>query len=241
MSTEATKQAMGNDAEMEFLLKMASSMASADPLQEVLRQIVDFAASVVSCDSCFLYALEDGELILRASKNAHADVVDRLKLRLGQGITGWVAEHGEPVAVALNASQDPRFQLFKDLPEDRFEAFLSVPILCRGRIVGVINLQNRDPHEYTEREIKLISTIGFLVGAEIEMARLESENVHLSEKLETRKIVERAKGILQRELKITEEEAYLTIQRQSRQRRKSMKEVAEAIVLSEDVKRSLSE
>ena len=113
--------------------------------------------------------------------------------------------------------------------------------LCRGRIVGVINLQNREPHEYTEREIKLISTIGFLVGAEIEMARLESENVHLSEKLETRKIVERAKGILQRELKITEEEAYLTIQRQSRQRRKSMKEVAEAIVLSEDVKRGLSD
>jgi uroporphyrinogen-III synthase len=86
----------------------------------------------------------------------------------------------------------------------------------------------------------LISTIGFLVGAEIEMARLESENVHLSEKLETRKLVERAKGILQRELKITEEEAYLTIQRQSRQRRKSMKEVSEAIVLSEDVRRGLA-
>jgi uroporphyrinogen-III synthase len=131
--------------------------------------------------------------------------------------------------------------LFKDLPEDRFEAFLSVPVMCRGRVVGVINLQNREPHEYTEREIMLVSTIGFLVGAEIEMARLESENLHLSEKLETRKLVERAKGILQRELKLTEEEAYLTIQRQSRQRRKSMKEVSEAIVLSEDVKRGLSE
>jgi uroporphyrinogen-III synthase len=232
---------MGNYPEVEFLHKMASRMAAADPLQEVLTQIVDFAASLVSCDSCFLYALEDGELILRASKNAHPDVVDRLKLRLGQGITGWVAEHEQPVAVALNASQDPRFQLFKDLPEDRFEAFLSVPVLCRGRVVGVINLQNREPHEYTEHEIKLISTIGFLVGAEIEMARLESENLHLSEKLETRKLVERAKGILQRELRVTEEEAYLTIQRQSRQRRKSMKEVAEAIVLSEDVKRGLSE
>src|SRR6267378_2934988 len=218
---------MGNNPEVDFLHKMASRMASADPLQEVLAQIVEFAASVVSCDSCFLYSLEDGDLILRASKNAHPDVIDRLKLRLGQGITGWVAEHRQPVAVALNASQDPRFQLFKDLPEDKFEAFLSVPVMCRGRVVGVINLQNRDPHEYSEREI--------------EMARLESENLHLSEKLVTRKIVERAKGILQRELKVTEEEAYLTIQRQSRQRRKSMKEVAEAIVLSEDVKRGLGE
>jgi uroporphyrinogen-III synthase len=59
--------------------------------------------------------------------------------------------------------------------------------------------------------------------------------------LETRKLVERAKGILQRELKLTEEEAYLTIQRQSRQRRKSMKEVSEAIVLSEDVRRGMAE
>ena len=232
---------MGDIPEVDFLHRMASSMAAADPLQEVLTHIVDFAASVVSCDSCFLYALEEGDLILRASKNAHPDVVDRLKLRLGQGITGWVAEHGKPVAVALNASQDPRFQLFKDLPEDKFEAFLSVPVLCRGRVVGVINLQNREAHEYSDREIKLISTIGFLVGAEIEMARLESENTHLSEKLETRKLVERAKGILQRELKINEEEAYLTIQRQSRQRRKSMKEVSEAIVLSEDVKRGMGE
>ncbi len=232
---------MGENQEVEFLHKHGQQHGVRRPSQEVLTHIVDFAASVVSCDSCFLYALEDGELILRASKNAHADVVDRLKLRLGQGITGWVAEHGQLVAVALNASQDPRFQLFKDLPEDKFEAFLSVPVLCRGRIVGVINLQNRDPHEYSEREIRLISTIGFLVGAEIEMARLESENTHLSEKLETRKLVERAKGILQRELRITEEEAYLTLQRQNWQRRKSMKEVAEAIVLSEDVKRGLNE
>src|SRR6202163_5103228 len=169
---------MGNNPEVDFLHKMASRMAAADPLQEVLTQIVDFATTVVSCDSCFLYALEDGDLILRASKNAHPDVVDRLKLRLGQGITGWVAEHKQPVAVALNASQDPRFQLFKDLPEDRFEAFLSVPVMCRGRIVGVINLQNREPHEYSEREIMLVSTIGFLVGAEIAIGR-PAEKKHI--------------------------------------------------------------
>src|SRR5712672_4586368 len=229
------------DSNIDLLHEIGVRLATADEFHDVLTRVVEFASALVKCDSCLIYVLEGEELVLRASKNAHPDVVDRLKLRLGQGITGWVAEHGKPVAVALNASQDPRFQLFKDLPEDRFEAFLSVPVMCRGRVVGVINLQNREPHEYSDREINLISTIGFLVGAEIEMARLGSENLHLSEKLETRKLVERAKGILQRELRVTEEEAYLTIQRQSRQRRKSMKEVAEAIVLSEDVKRGLSE
>jgi AmiR/NasT family two-component response regulator len=84
----------------------------------------------------------------------------------------------------------------------------------------------------------MISTLGFLVGAEIEMARLESENLLLSEKLESRKVIERAKGILQRELGIGEEQSYLALQKESRQRRKSMKEVAEAILLADDLKRS---
>src|SRR5258708_12758931 len=103
---------MGENQEVEFLHKMASSMASADPLHEVLSQIVDFAASVVSCDSCFLYALEEGDLILRSSKNAHPDVVDRLKLRLGQGITVWVAEHTNPLAAAAHAPPPPRLPFF---------------------------------------------------------------------------------------------------------------------------------
>jgi len=149
-----------------------------------------------------------------------------------------VAEHKRPVAVERNAFKDPRFQSFNELPEDRFEAFLSVPVLSRDKLVGVINLQHRQPHMYSQREIRLISTIGFLVGAEIEMARLEGANSELSEQLGTRKAMERAKGILQRELQLSEEEAYLTLQKQSRQRRKSMREVAEAIALSEEIRRA---
>jgi uroporphyrinogen-III synthase len=147
-----------------------------------------------------------------------------------------VAEHQEPVAIAEKAALDPRFQFFHELPEDSYEAFLSVPLMCRGRVVGVINLQHRQHHVYRRREIRLISTVGFLVGAEIEMARLEDANSNLWEQLQTRKVVERAKGILQRDLGFSEEQAYLTLQRQSRQKRKPMKEIAEAIVLSDEVR-----
>jgi uroporphyrinogen-III synthase len=226
------------DPAIGFLHQIGSRMAAADPLHEVLAKIVDFVAAVVKCDSCFLYVLDNKQLVLRASKNPHPEVVDRLKMSVGQGITGWVAEHRKPVAVASNACKDSRFQFFNELPEDRYEAFLSVPILCRNKLVGVINLQHRQPHAHTEAEIQLISTIGFLVGAEVEMARLEEENSQLSEELESRKIVERGKGILQRDLRITEEEAYLMLQKQSRQRRLSMREVAEAIILSEEIKRA---
>jgi uroporphyrinogen-III synthase len=224
--------------EVDFLHEIGSRIAAADPLHEVLGRVVECISAMAKFDSCFVYVLEENELVLRASRNSHADVVDRLKLQVGRGITGWVAEHKRPVAVERNAFNDPRFQSFNELPEDQFEAFLSVPVLSRDKLVGVINLQHREPHIYSQREIRLISTIGFLVGAEIEMARLEGANLELSEQLGARKAMERAKGILQRDLQLSEEESYLMLQSQSRQRRKSMREVAEAIVLSEEIKRA---
>jgi len=223
--------------DVDLLHEIGSRMAAADPLHEVLSRVVDFAVALVHSDSCFIYVLEGDDLVLRASKNAHRESVDRLSMKVGQGITGWVAEHRSPVAIPEKAHGDPRFKSFQELPEDKFEAFLSVPILCRGRLVGVINLQHRQPHAYSQRVMRLISTVGFLVGAEIEMARLETENSKLFEKLEARKVVERAKGILQREMGFTEEQAYLALQHQSRQKRKSMKEIAEAILTSDDLKR----
>lgn len=224
------------DSHVDVLHEITARLNSPDGLHEVLARVVDFASALVKCDSCLIYVLEGDELVLRASKNPHPEVVDRLKLRVGEGITGWVAEHREPVAIPEKAAHDPRFQFFHELPEDSYEAFLSVPLTCRGRVVGVINLQHRQHHVYRQREIRIISAIGFLVGAEIELARLEQANTTLAEQLQTRKIVERAKGILQRDLGLNEEQAYLAIQRQSRQKRKPMKEIAEAIVLSDDVR-----
>src|ERR1700724_3901556 len=218
-----------DDSSVEFLHELGSAWRTADGFHEVLTRVVDFASALVKCDSFLIYVLEDEQLLLRASKNPHPEVVDRLKLQVGQGITGWVAEHREPVAVSKSAAQDPRFRFFHELPEDTYEAFLSLPLMSRGRAVGVINLQHRRPHLHNQKEIRMISTVGFLVGAEIEMARLESENTHLSQKLETRKIVERAKGILQRDLSLDEEQAYLALQRQSRQTRKSMGEGGERV------------
>ena len=224
------------DSPVDLLHEIGGRLATAGGFHEVLDRVVEFASALVKCDSCLVYVLEGEYLVLRASKNAHPEVVDRLKLRVGQGITGWVAEHQEPVAISEEAAQDPRFQFFHELPEDSYEAFLSVPLMCRGRVVGAINLQHRRPHIYKQREIRLISAIGFLVGAEIELARMEEVNSNLTDQLQTRKVVERAKGILQRDLGLSEEQAYLALQKQSRQKRKAMREIAEAIILSEEVR-----
>ena len=224
------------DSPVDLLHEIGVRLATAGGFHDVLGRVVECASDLVKCDSCLIYVLEGEYLVLRASKNAHPEVVDSLKLRVGQGITGWVAEHHEPVAISEKAAYDPRFQFFHELPEDSYQAFLSVPLMSRGRVVGAINLQHRLPHIYKLKEIRLITTIGFLVGAEIELARMEEVNLHLADQLQTRKVVERAKGILQRELGLSEEQAYLALQQQSRQKRKAMREIAEAIILGDEVK-----
>jgi uroporphyrinogen-III synthase len=223
---------------VDFLHEIGSRMAASDPLHTVLNRIVDFACSLIQCDSCFVYVLENDQLVLRASKNPHTDLVDRLGIWLGQGITGWVGWHREPVAIPEKALKDPRFQRFKNLPEDTFEAFLSVPILSRSKLIGVINLQHRKPYYHTEHELRLLTAAGYLVGAELERARLESENIELSDRLESRKHIEKAKGVLQRDFGFDEDTAYKAMQRESRQRRKSMREIAEAILLNDDLRKT---
>jgi uroporphyrinogen-III synthase len=105
-------------------------------------------------------------------------------------------------------------------------------------VVGVINLQHRQPHHHTKREIRLISTIGFLVGAELELARMETEKAQMARQLEDRKLMERAKGLLQRQMNLSEEEAYLTLKKYSRQKRKSVREIAEAILLTDELNKT---
>ena len=227
-----------DDQHLEFLHHISGRLAGADPLHEVLAQIVEFLNVVIGADSCFVYLLEEGHLVLRASKNPHPESLGTIRIPLGEGITGWVAEHREATAVTEGAMRDPRFRAFSQLPEDSFEAFLSVPVMAGGRLIGVVNLQHRQSHQHSQREISLVTTIGNLVGAEVERARLDSVVVQLTGQLETRKLIERAKGILQRDLSMTEEQSYLKLQQESRRRRIPMKQVAQAVLLSDDLRKA---
>src|SRR5882762_11861586 len=100
------------DSNVDLLHEIGVRLATADEFHDVLGRVVEFASALVKCDSCLVYVLEGEELVLRASKNPHAEVLDRLKLQIGQGITGWVAEHLEPVAVSRNASR-PALQVLQ--------------------------------------------------------------------------------------------------------------------------------
>jgi len=168
----------------------------------------------------------------------------KLRIKVGEGVTGWVAENKSAVALGKNASADPRFKRFQTLVEDTYEAFLSVPLVCGGDLIGVVNVHHRLPHEHSAEEIALMTFIGEQLGVTIAKSLLERENARLIEEtaemkreLETRKIVERAKGLLQRKFGISEEDAYFRLRNQSRRLRRPMRALAEAIILSEDLAR----
>ncbi|HLH38748.1 MAG TPA: GAF domain-containing protein [Bryobacteraceae bacterium] len=234
------------ESEMSVLRRVSQIVSSEISLDEMLGEVIGLAAQVTGCDACLVYLVEDEtcEFVLRASLVPHTSDVGQLRLKMGEGVTGWVAENQAPVALAANASEDPRFKIFATLIEDTYEALLSVPLVNRGRAIGVINVHHRHEHAHTEEEISTLAFIGEQMGGAIAKSMLEMENARLAEEtaemkrqLETRKMVERAKGLLQRRYNLTEEDAYLRLRNESRRLRRPMKELAEAIILSEEMSR----
>ena len=174
--------------ELRILHQISRSISCSLDLDQVLKEIVDLVVDVTGCDSCLLYLVDESEpyLFLRASKNPHPRLIGRIALRVGEGITGWVAETAEAVAISSDAGNDSRFKVFNNLPEDKYEAFLSVPIVVPPeRVVGVINVQHREPRNHSEAERTLLSIIGLQVGGAIENARLYEESKRQAQRLAT--------------------------------------------------------
>jgi uroporphyrinogen-III synthase len=215
-------------------------------MDEMLGEVVGLTVQASDCDACLVYLIDHSsdEIVLRASQVPHANDLGNLRIKIGEGITGWVAEHKSVVALPSNAASDARFKRFQTLVEDTYQAFLSVPIVCGGELIGVINVHHRSAHDHSSEEISTLIFIGEQLGVTISKNLLEEENARLLEEtqemkreLETRKLMERAKGILQQNHNITEEEAYLRLRNQSRRLRRPIRELAEAIILAEELHR----
>ena len=136
--------------------------------EAIVSMVVDF----MDCDSCFLYLLHAGELVLCASNNPQPATIGRVRLKMGEGLTGWVARERRLLSISREAYNDPRFKSFGELPEDTFEAFLSAPLIARNRVVGVINVQHRLPHPHTGGEMEVLTTVGEQIGCVLVLARM---------------------------------------------------------------------
>lgn len=235
-----------SESQVSLFHRVSSIVSSNLSMDEMLGEVVGLTVQASDCDACLVYLIDHSsdEIVLRASQVPHAADLGTLRLKIGEGITGWVAEHKSVVALPSNAASDTRFKRFQTLVEDTYQAFLSVPIVSGGELIGVINVHHRDAHDHNSEEISTLIFIGEQLGVTISKSLLEEENARLLEEtqemkreLETRKLMERAKGILQQNHSITEEEAYLRLRNQSRRLRRPIRELAEAIILAEELHR----
>jgi signal transduction protein with GAF and PtsI domain len=227
--------------DVEWVHEIGGHIARGDTLDEALAAAVSFAIDLVNCDRCFIYVRDGAELALWVWKHLDQEEPEHAKLPLGQGYTALLEEHRVPLAVSTNRQEQAEARIFNQWSGDPGETFISVPLLARKNLVGVINLQHNRPRRYNLREVRTLSSVGRLLGTDIGISRLESQNSDLLVELETRKLVERGKGILQRQLGLSEHAAFLAMQDQSQQKKRPIKEIAQAIILSAQVRQSVGQ
>lgn len=179
---ELESQLEHTEQQLRLLQKISRFMVGDLSPAESFQGVVDLVVEFMECDSCLLYLLDGEELVLCASHHPRPETIGKVRLRLGEGLTGWVARERRLLSISREAFTDPRFKLFTDLPEDTFEAFLSAPVIVRNRVAGVINVQHRQPHFHTGGEMELLTTVGEQVGclaalALVDTARLRAARV----------------------------------------------------------------
>jgi len=158
--------------QLRLFQKVSRFMVRELSLQEVLQGVVSLVVEFTRCDACLVYLLDGDDLVLCASNTPHPSTIGKLRMRSNEGLTGWVARERRLLAIPREAYKDPRFKKFGELEEDTFEAFLSAPVIARNRVVGVINVQHRAPHQHTGSEMEVLNTVGEQVGCVLVLARM---------------------------------------------------------------------
>jgi uroporphyrinogen-III synthase len=174
---ELEQQLQRAEQQLRLFQKISRFMVQEMSLQQVLQGIVSLVVEFMECDSCLLYLLDEDELVLCATNSTQASSIGKVRLKLNEGLTGWVARERTLLAISREAYRDPRFKRFRDLPEDTYESFLSAPVIARDRVVGVINVQHMQPHAFTGREMEMLTTVGEQVGCLLVLAQMEPQTV----------------------------------------------------------------
>lgn len=160
------------EQQLRLFQKISRFMVRDLSLQDVLQGIVSLIVEFTQCDACLVYLLDGEELVLCASNTPHPSTIGKLRMRWSEGLTGWVARERRLLAISREAYEDSRFKRFGELEEDNYEAFLSAPVIARNRVVGVINVQHKLPHQHTGSEMEVLTTVGEQVGCVLVLARM---------------------------------------------------------------------
>jgi signal transduction protein with GAF and PtsI domain len=237
MPTKKNSKSAVYAKQLEAISKVSNSITSNLYLEDILKLIVTVTAETMNSKICSLMLLDNkNELVLKATQSMSEIYNKKSHLKIGEGIAGKVALENKPISVH-DISKEPEYK-FKDIAhKEGLRSLLSVPLAVKGKVIGVLNNYTSNPHKFTKDEINILTTVANQAAIVIENAELMVKTKIIQEELETRKLIERAKGLIMKDQGLSEEEAFRKIQKQSMDLRKSMREIAEAIILISNMKK----
>jgi signal transduction protein with GAF and PtsI domain len=221
---------------LEALSKISKAISSDLYLEDILRLIVVVTAEVMKSKICSLWLVDerDNALKIRATQAISEEYLKERSLKLGEGVVGYVAQENKPM-MSYNVLKEPRYKEKELARKEGLVSMLSVPMAVKDKIIGVINCYTSFPHKFTKSEVEVLITVANQAAIAIENAGLIMKAKIIEDELISRKLVERAKGILMKEQHLSEEEAFRRLQKKSMDLRKSMREIAEAVILANQV------
>ena len=221
---------------LEALSKISKAISSDLYLEDLLRLIVVVTAEVMKSKICSLWLLDerDNALKIRATQSMSEEYLKERSLKLGEGVVGYVALENKPMMI-YNVLKDERYKEKELARKEGLVSMLSVPMCVKDKVIGVINCYTSYPHKFTNSEVEVFTTVANQAAIAIENAGLIMKAKMIEDELISRKVVERAKGIMMKEQRLTEEEAFRRLQKKSMDLRKSMREIAEAVILAHQI------
>lgn len=223
---------------IEALSKISRAITSELYLEDILKLIVTVTAGTLGSKICSIMLLDEAknELVIRATQSISEAYNKKPPLKIGEGIAGKAVLNKKPMQI-LDVTEEKEYK-YKDIAKhEGLKSLLCVPLMVKNKAIGVINLYTTKAHKFNKTEINILNTIANQAAMVIENTKLIVETKVIQEELETRKFVERAKGILMKEQHLNEDQAYRLIQKYSMDSRKSMRQIAEAIILTRDLKK----
>ena len=223
---------------IDALSKVSKAITSDLYLEDILKLIVNLTANVMKAKICALWLLDEktGELKIRATQAMSKEYLEDRSIKIGEGIVGLVAKEKKPITID-DVKRSPQYKE-KDLAKkEGFVSMVSVPMLVKNKVIGVVNCYTTALYKFRKSDLDLLSAISNQAAVAIENTELMVKTEVIKEELETRKKVEKAKGILMKEQNIDEEEAYRIIRKSSMDKRLNMKDIAEAILLAYEIRK----
>jgi len=175
------------EAENRLLHRVVETITSNQGIDAVLRSIVELVVEATRGDACFLHLWDPrtGGLVLRAASAGFEDAVGKVRLRQGEGIAGWAAEHRQVVTIGDDKWADPRYKYIPELRGEDYASLISLPMVRRGhRVVGVVNVHTKARRHHTDEEVAVLSDVAGLLAGIVENARLYSRLAEREAELE---------------------------------------------------------